>query len=208
MNILTKPWFAAVLIVLLQPAVSVFLVLKSSSAIIASLAAQTGTAPAAELRPREARAPWDMWTPEIERLAQELKTQRDGLKEREQAVLQREARLEAEAAELARTRKDIESQRAEITQLLTVVGTDELKNIKSLAQTYSNLTPKAAVAIFSEMDDPTVVKILSMMKADAVGPIFEEMSKDKSEKNNQAQRAASLSERLRLMRATKPAAGP
>lgn len=207
MNILTKPWFAAVLIVLLQPAVSVFLVLKSSSAIIASLAAQVGTATVEELRPREARAPWDMWTPEIERLAQELKTQRDGLKEREQAVLQREARLEAEAAELARTRKDIESQRAEITQLLTVVGTDELKNIRSLAQTYSNLTPKAAVAIFSEMDDPTVVKILSMMKADAVGPIFEEMSKDKSEKNNQAQRAASLSERLRLMRATKPAAG-
>jgi flagellar motility protein MotE (MotC chaperone) len=207
MNILTKPWFAAVLIVLLQPAVSVFLVLKSSSALIASLAGQVGAATVEELRPREVRPPWGMWTPEIERLAQELKTQRDGLKEREQAVLQREARLEAEAAELARTRKDIEGQRAEITQMLTVVGNDELKNLKSLAQTYANLTPKAAVAIFSEMDDPTVVKILSLMKADVVGPIFEEMSKDKSEKNNQAQRAATLSERLRLMRASKPAAG-
>jgi flagellar motility protein MotE (MotC chaperone) len=208
MNILTKPWFAAVLIVLLQPAVSVFLVLKSSSAIVASLVAQVGAATVEELRPREARAPWDMWTPEVEKLAQELKTQRDGLKEREQTVLQREARLDAETAELARTRKEIENQRAEITQLLTVVGTDELKNLKSLAQTYANLTPKAAVAIFSEMDDPTVVKILSMMKADIVGPIFEEMSKDKSEKNNQALRAATLSERLRLMRATKSAAGP
>lgn len=208
MNILTKPWFAAVLIVLLQPAVSCFLVMKSASAVIASMAAHAGEASAEVLRPREVRAPWDMWTPEIEKLAQELKAQRDGLKEREQAVVQREARLEAEVAELARTRKEIEGQREEITHLLTVVGTDELKNLKSLAQTYSTLTPKAAVAIFSEMDDPTVVKILSLMKADVVGPVFEEMSKDQSEKNNQAQRAAKLSDRLRLMRAAKPAAGP
>ena len=208
MNILTKPWFAAVLIVLLQPAVSVFLVMKSAAPIVASVAAHAGGEAAEVLRPRETRAPWDMWTPEIEKLALELKSQRDGLKDREQAVAQREARLESEAAELARTRKEIESQRAEITQLLTVVGTDELKNLKSLAQTYAALSPKAAVAIFSEMDDPTVVKILSLMKADVVGPIFEEMSKAKGEKNNQAQRAAILSERLRLMRASKSAAGP
>lgn len=207
MNILTKPWFAAVLIVLLQPAVSCFLVMKSASALVASIAVQAGETAAEVVRPRETRAPWDMWTPEIEKLALELKTQRDGLKDREQSIAQQEARLASETAELARTRKEIENQRAEITQLLTVVGNDELKNLKSLAQTYATLTPKAAVAIFSEMDDPTVVKILSLMKADSVGPIFEEMSKDPSEKNNQAQRAAKLSDRLRLMRASKPAAG-
>lgn len=208
MNILTKPWFAAVLIVLLQPAVSCFLVMKSASAIVASLVAQAGEVGPEVMRPRETRAPWDMWTPELEKLAQELKTQRDGLKDREQAMTQLEARLASETAELTRTRKEIETQRAEIIQLLTTVGADEIKNLKSLAQTYATLSPKAACAIFSEMDDPTVVKILSLMKADTVGPIFEEMSKDKSEKNNQAQRAAKLSERLRLMRATKPAAGP
>ncbi len=206
MNVLTKPWFAAVLIVLLQPAVSVFLVLQSAPAIVQALAQVAGTEAAEVVRPRETRAPWDMWTPEIEKLAKELKDQRDGLREREQLVVQRESRLAAEAAELARTRKEIEAQRAEISQLLTAVGVDEMKNLKSLAQTYSNLTPKAAVAIFSEMDDGTVVKILSLMKADTVGPIFEEMSKDKSEKNNQALRAAALSERLRLMKATKPPA--
>ena len=209
MNILTKPWFAAVLIVLLQPAVSVFLVNQSAPAIIAAIGAKSagGSGAPEALRPRETRPPWDMWTPEIEKLAKELRSQRDGLRDREQAVVQRETRLAAEAAELARTRKEIETQRAEITQMLTAVGVDELKNLKSLAQTYSNLTPKAAVAIFSEMDDATVVKVLSLMKADSVGPIFEEMSKDKSEKNNQAQRAARLSERLRLMKATRTTAG-
>jgi len=206
MNILTKPWFAAVLIVLLQPAVSVFLVLQSAPAIVQSIAAHAGQTTAEAMRPRATRPPWDMWTPEIEKLAKELRDQHDGLREREQSVVQRETRLEAEAAELARTRREIEAQRAEISNLLTAVGVDEMKNLKSLAQTYSNLTPKAAVAIFAEMDDTTVVKILSLMKADVVGPIFEEMSKDKSEKNNQAHRAAALSERLRLMKA-KSAAG-
>lgn len=208
MNILTKPWFAAVLIVLLQPAVTVFLVKSGAPAIIQAIVAQAGTEAAEVVRPRESRPPWNMWTPEIEKLAQELKSQRESLRDREQAVVQREARLASETAELMRTRKEIETQRAEISQLLTAVGIDELKNLKGLAQTYSSLTPKGAVAIFSEMDDTTVVKILSLMKADAVGPIFEEMSKDKSEKNNQAQRAAVLSERLRLMKAAKSAAGP
>ncbi|MFT3829332.1 MAG: hypothetical protein QM691_06440 [Opitutaceae bacterium] len=206
MNILTKPWFAAVLIVLLQPAVSVFLFLQSAPAIVKSLAARPSEAPE-ELRPREARPPWNMWTPELEKLAKELRDQREKLREREQAVVMREARLEAETAELARTRREIEAQRADITKLLTAVGTDELKNLKGLAQTYSNLTPKAAVAIFAQMDDATVVKILSLMKADTIGPIFEEMSKDKSEKDSQAQRAATLSERLRLMKASKSTAG-
>ena len=206
MKMLTKSWFAAVLIVLLQPAVSIFLVLQSAPAILQPLSARVREGAAEAVRPREVRAPWDMWTPEIEKLAKELREQREGLREREQAVVQRETRLEAEAAELARTRREIEAQRAEISNLLTAVGVDEMKNLKSLAQTYSNLTPKAAVAIFAEMDDTTVVKILSLMKADVVGPIFEEMSKDKSEKNNQAHRAAALSERLRLMKA-KSAAG-
>ncbi len=207
MNILTKPWFAAVLIALLQPAVSIFLLLQSAPAMVRSLASAPGREVPEVMRPREARPPWNMWTPEVEKLAAELRDQREKLREREQSVVMRETRLEAETAELARTRREIEAQRAEIDQLLTAVGMDELKNLKGLAQTYSNLTPKAAVAIFSQMDDTTVVKILSLMKADAVGPIFEEMSRDAGEKDGLAQRAATLSERLRLMKAGKPRAG-
>ncbi len=208
MNILTKPWFAAVLIVLLQPAVTAFLLLGSGPAIVQSLVVQRGEQAAAAMPPRESRPPWDMWTPEIEKLAGELRDEKKNLREREQAIVQREARIASEQAELDRTRREIEAQRAEISRLLTAVGVDELKNLKSLAQTYSNLSPKGAVAILSEMDDSTVVKILSLMKADVVGPIFEEMSKDQSETNSQAQRAALLSEKLRLMKAAKSAAGP
>jgi flagellar motility protein MotE (MotC chaperone) len=206
MNILTKSWFAVVLVVLLQPALSSFVVWKSTPALVQSLLAGRPNKEEV-LRPKEARPPWDMWTPEIEKITAELKQQREALQTREQTVSQQEARLAAEQAELARTRKEIETQRAEISKLLTEVTVDEAKNLRSLSQTYAQLTPKAAVAIFTEMDDTTVVKILSLMKADTVGPIFEEMAKDPSEKNSQSQRAAALSERLRLMKA-KPATSP
>jgi flagellar motility protein MotE (MotC chaperone) len=206
MNLLTKPWVAAVLILLLQPAVAVFLVWKSAPGLVAALAV-TGATAEEPLRPRESRPPWNMWTPELEKIAAELKDQRTSLQDREQILAQREARVAAEQAELARTRKEIELQRAEIAKLLTEIGADEMKNLKSLAQTYANLSPKAAVAIFSEMDDSTVVKILSLMKTDVVGPVFEEMAKDPNSKNSQAQRAAVLSERLRLMKSSKTTNG-
>ena len=51
-----------------------------------------------------------------------------------------------------------------------------------------------------ELDDATAVKILSLMKADVVGPIFEAMARDPVS----AKRAAQRSDKLRLMKA-KPA---
>lgn len=202
MSLLTKPLFAAALIVVIQPALSTFLLWRAMPGLIVIPHVE----PDVVLKPAGARPPWDMWTPEVEKLADELKKERETLKARETEVAQAEARILAERAELARTRQEIERQRGEISKLLTEVSADEAKNLKNLAKTYSQLTPKAAMAIFGEMDDTTVVKILSQMKADVVVPIFEEMSKDKSEKNNQAQRAAVLSERLRLMK-SQPAPG-
>ena len=55
-----------------------------------------------------------------------------------------------------------------------------------------------------ELDDTTAVKILSLMKADIVGPIFEEMSKTATADGMPlARRAALLSEKLRLMKSSK-----
>ena len=51
----------------------------------------------------------------------------------------------------------------------------------------------------------TVVKILSLMKADVVAPIFEEMSKTSDREGVLARRAAILSEKLRLMKSSKSA---
>jgi len=149
---------------------------------------------------------WDFWTIEIENLSHELKEERERLKLQAERLEQRAARIAAEEREFAKLRADVEGMRKQIADRIIEIKADETKNIKTLAQTYTTLTPKGAAAILREMDDSTAVKILSIMKPDVVGPIFEEMSRDSSADTALAKRAATLSEKLRLMKATKPGA--
>jgi len=139
---------------------------------------------------------WDFWTIEIDNLTSDLKEEKARLRQQADSLDQRAARIEAEKQELEKLRSEIAGMRQEIDQRVIAINTDEAKNLRSLAQTYSTLTPHAAVAIIREMDDTTVVKILSLMKPDVVGPIFEEMAGD----NALAQHAAVLSDKLRLMK--------
>lgn len=164
------------------------------------------------LAPVEKKAPeelkhrgWDFWTIEIDNLSNALKEERAKLRKQTELLDQRSSRVAAEEKELAKVRADVEKLRGEIAKQVTEIATDEAKNIRMLAQTYSTLTPRAVVGIFKEMDDTTVVKVLSQMKAESVGPIFEEMSKSAGPDGVSAKRVALLSEKLRLMKANKPA---
>lgn len=145
-------------------------------------------------------APWGFWTIEIENLASELKDQKAVIKKREEELVQREERLNAERLELTKQRQQLEQLRSDITSKITTIQSDELKNLKSLVATYSNLTPKATLTIFKEMDDTMVVKLLSLMKTDTVSPLFEEMSKQGATDPAMAKRVATLSEKLRLLK--------
>jgi flagellar motility protein MotE (MotC chaperone) len=151
---------------------------------------------------------WNFWTIEIENLANELKGERERIKKQSDSIEHREAQLAAERQELNKVRAEIEGLRAEIATKVTEINADELKNIRTLAQTYTNMTPPAAVAIIKEMDDGMVVKILSMMKPDVVAPIFEQMSHTPGPEGTLARRAAILSDRIRLMKSTKTASTP
>ncbi len=155
--------------------------------------------------PAEPEAPWDFWTIEMEALAQELKDAKDALKAKEETLIQREERLAAERVELGRQRQQIEQLRKDLSGYLMEITSQELINLKPLAATYSSLSPKAVLTIFKEMDDSTVVKLLSVMKTDVVAPLFEEMSKQAQSDPAVAKRAALLSEKLRLIKAAKTA---
>lgn len=163
--------------------------------------------PVAEVGEQKAQG-WDFWTIEIDSLASELKEEKARLRKQSEALDQRAARVASEQQELEKLRSNVEAMQREIGEKVIAINADEAKNLKSLSQTYANLSPKAAVAIIRELDDVTAVKILSLMKADIVGPIFEEMSKTSAPApdNTLAKRAALLSEKLRLMKANKPAA--
>ena len=147
---------------------------------------------------------WDFWTIEIENLSNELKGDREALQKRATLLDQRAARLDAEGKALAQIRTDIERLEKEIGDRVIAINADEARNLRALAQTYTNLSPKAAVTILREMDDVSVVKILSLMKPDVVGHLFEEMSRTSGPDGTLARRAAMLSEKLRLMKSDKP----
>lgn len=142
---------------------------------------------------------WDFWTIEIENLSSELKEERAHLKQKTELLEQREARVVQEEKELGKVRASIETMRREIAEKVVEISADEAKNLKMLAVTYTNLSPKAVVAIARELDDATCVKIFSLMKPEAVSPIFEEMSHD----GVLSRRAAVLSEKLRLVKSAK-----
>ena len=149
---------------------------------------------------------WDFWTIEIDNLSTDLTEERARLRKESDLLDQRAARLADEQKALNKIRSDVEGLRQEINSKVVEVGVDEAKNLRSLSQTYANLSPRAVVSIFREMDDVTAVKLLSLMKPDTVGPIFEEMSRSTAPAGPEgplARRAAILSEKLRLVKAAK-----
>ena len=146
---------------------------------------------------------WDFWTVEIDNLASELKGEKERLRKQSEQLDLRAARLASEEQQLTKIRTEIERMRKEVSDRVAEVGADEAKNLKVLATTYANLTPRAAVAIIKELDDNTAVKILALMKPDTVSPIFEEMSRTATVDGTLARRVAILSEKLRLMKAVK-----
>lgn len=197
---LQNPAIAAVLGILLSVGVGIAVSLRALAPMIEQVAAAHVKKPPTELKAKG----WDFWTIEIDNLSNELKEERARLRKQSDLLDQRAARLAAEEKELGKVRSDVEALRKEIADKVIEITADESKNIRTLAQTYTALTPRAAVAIFREMDDTTAVKILSLMKADVVGPIFEQMSLTAGTDGAPlARRAALLSEKLRLMKAAK-----
>ena len=156
------------------------------------------TARAAAAAAERPAKPWDFWTLEIENLASELKDRNAAVAAREQALKIREERLAVEQEALNKTRQQIEALRVDISGKMTELGEDEIKNLKTLAKTYSAIAPKAVVNILHEMDETTVVKILSQMKSDVVSPILEAMGNTSDPALRKL--AARLSDKLRLVK--------
>lgn len=139
---------------------------------------------------------WTFHTREINALIEEIEEQYASMARRRYEIEGLEARLQAEREEIARARKEVADARSELSRLIVSVKEEELKNLKTLAKTYATLSPEAVVAVFDEMDDEFVVKVLSLMKPDSVGPIWEQMAA--GGRASQADRVARLSEMLRM----------
>jgi len=99
---------------------------------------------------------WSFITPEIEAMRTELKDRLAAVEARESELRDYELRLKAERAEIEKIKREVDRMRAAVETTITSVETVEQKNLKTLAATYTNMTPAAVLAIFREMDDDTV----------------------------------------------------
>lgn len=142
---------------------------------------------------------WSFITPEIEAMRTELKERLAAVDAREAELRDFELRLKAERAEIEKIKREVDRMRATVESTIISVETVEQKNLKTLATTYSSMTPAAVLTIFRQMDDDAVVKILSYMKPDRVGQILEEMARTKDGEGALAGRAAVISNKLRLL---------
>lgn len=196
---LKSTWFLALLGILLGLGTTAGVILLHKDAL--SHGPSAAAAVGGPQLPLPANAPrdWVFWTDEINKLAADLKEERDTLDERERGLDLIEKRLAGERDELGKARAELEGMRHEVTDRIPKIEASEVTNVKNLAKTYSSMKPADAVAVLREMDDPSIVKILASMKADIIGAIFQEMTKVKDGDTTLAARAARLSEQLRLV---------
>ena len=193
MNMLSKPWFLAVLALVSMLGTNVVafklywdeLFPSRGQAIVVT-------------REKPAAFSWGFSADEISQLELELKTRISSLDARQKSLSEYEGRLAADRAEIEEIKRQVELMRGQLMADVVKLEAEELKNLKTLAKTYSTLTPDAAVNIFDKLDDATVVKILFFMKTDTVGAILQEMSAGPRSTGDQVRRAASLSNMLRL----------
>ena len=204
MNKLTNPIILVALGLLLGVGTSLFMFMQAAAPLVAAAKLNRATPEHTVVKPE---APWDFWTIEMENLAAELKDAKAGLKKREDEIIAREGRFTAERLELAKQRQQLEALRAEIANTMISIKEDEMKNMKALVETYSNMSPKGVLTAFKQMDDTMVVKLLALMKTDVRTPIFEEMTKQGASDPAMAKRLAQLTEKLRIFQSPKTA-GP
>lgn len=146
---------------------------------------------------------WSFSDNEVEKFVSELRDQRKKLETREGDMEKLSAQLASERDELRVVRNDIQVMRDQLSAAILEVQESEVKNLKSLSQTYSAVSAPAAVAILCEMDETMAVKLLSLMKADKVGAIFQEMARAQTPDGVMVKRAARMSDKLRLLKASK-----
>lgn len=154
--------------------------------------------PGAAAKPLQPRF-WSFRADEVDALISELMDQQAKLLMRQSELDKAAAHIDAERQELEKTRADVGAMQDAISAEIPEIQESERKNLKTLAQTYANMSPAAAVAIFRDMDESACVKLLSQMKPDKVAPILEEMSQTDKD-DTMTKRAASISDKLRLMK--------
>jgi len=118
---------------------------------------------------------WSFRTTEVNNMIKDLAEQRDALSAKLNELSVEEARLASERKENERLRDQIARNRKELSDFIIQVQGGESVRLREEVAILNSMTPENVVAVFKEKSDIDVVKLLSMMKPDTVGPILDMM---------------------------------
>ncbi|WP_259783162.1 magnesium transporter MgtE N-terminal domain-containing protein [Aestuariispira ectoiniformans] len=121
----------------------------------------------------------DMSSGEI-RLLHDLAGRREELDKRERRLQEREALLRSVEQQLIGRQKELNKIKAEIDDMLKVYQGEQEGEARKLVNIYSNMKPKAAAAIFNDMDMDTLLAVLRGMKERKIAPIMAQMNPEKA----------------------------
>ena len=188
-KIFTSTWMTVLISVLVYMGATALF--WKTPVITPAAAAVDDTAPQASLN----GASWDFVNPEADQLLAEHTVEKRNLAKKETDLNDLSARLQAERAELNLVTQSVQHMQSDFDQGVVRIHEEEVANLKKLAKVYADMAPEGAAAIFAELDDNSIVKIMTFMKDNETAGILEALSK---KGQPEAKRAANLSERLRL----------
>jgi flagellar motility protein MotE (MotC chaperone) len=152
---------------------------------------------AAHLVPPDASAPddpsWKFRNPEFDQWIAQMKDEKESLALREQQLNEWQSRLDAERQEISTVTQSVSQLQADFDRNIIRFRAQETDNVKHQAKLIAAMSPAGAAAMFNEMADDDVVRILFTMKTDEASVILDTMSKLG---RPEARRAALLTGRL------------
>ena len=136
---------------------------------------------------------WQQHNPEVDEMVRELRREKEEMARREADLRQLAAQLRAEREAINQVTQRVAQVQAEFDQNIMQMKAEEIPNLKKQTKRLATMSPEGVAAIFREMDDATVVKLMGLMKEDQSALLLDSMTK---EGDAQAKRAASISEAL------------
>ncbi len=154
---------------------------------------------------KEAGPSWEFKSQEAEMLIQELKIEKETLARREKDLNELAERLKTERLEINVVTQAVYQLQMQVEASIVRINAEEAVNIKKLSKTYAAMSPDGAAPIMKEMEEPTLIKIIALMKEAESAPILEAMSKLSPD---DAKRVAKVTERLRFYLSEQPKSKP
>jgi flagellar motility protein MotE (MotC chaperone) len=136
---------------------------------------------------------WRFRNPEFNEWVSQIQNEKEKLDQRQQELDEWQTRINTELQEITTVTQMVTQLQSDFDKNVVRFKAQETDNVKHQAKLISAMSPEGAMAIFDQMSDDEVVRILFVMKADQASAILDTLSKNGPD---DAKRAAELTERL------------